>query len=135
TKELGMSPQEMELAGIPKGYFDGVERAGKGDHHFAMSKADEGDGIIKGQVQRESEPIGAGTEWPVLNERPSPDVVQQLDENAWLQPSERCFLTDALHKPNYLRKWVRLDSPSGWLRSSARAGKVVMLDLLIWIHC
>lgn len=42
TGTLGLSPQEMELAGIPKGYFDGIEAPGaaKGDNFFAMSKAD-----------------------------------------------------------------------------------------------
>lgn len=61
TKILGLSPQEMELAGIPKGYFDGMQSpAGKGDSFFAMSKADDLSDVrpkrTGGGVEREPAP-------------------------------------------------------------------------------
>ena len=48
TQKLGLSAQEMELAGIPKGYFDGMQplpSAAKSDNFFVMSKAEEGDNL------------------------------------------------------------------------------------------
>lgn len=64
TKQLGMTPQEMELAGIPKGYFDGMQPSAIAkDNYFAMSK-DEGfeNGVRKTDTLREIEriPVGEG---------------------------------------------------------------------------
>lgn len=103
TKQLGMTPQEMELAGIPKGYFDGMQPpagAGNGDNFFAMSKADESEGVPKksaqsagdiryqvdnvtGRLQRTD--LGKVREpynWEAINERFSSDVVRQFNEDS-----------------------------------------------------
>jgi filamentous hemagglutinin len=82
TRSLGLSSQEMEIAGIPKGYFDGMQPrpgAGKGDNFFAMSKAkanDLGNDHQEGEINLRRK-AGAGGDWPIINERLSPDVVCQ----------------------------------------------------------
>ncbi|MBX9721591.1 MAG: hypothetical protein K2X81_09370 [Candidatus Obscuribacterales bacterium] len=54
-KSKGLTASELEKTGeIPKGFFDNLE------------KPHEGTALV-----------GKGGDWPVLNERPSPDVVQQ----------------------------------------------------------
>lgn len=97
TRKLGLSPQEMEAAGIPRGYFDGIEPppgAGKGDNVYAMSKADDlGGDILKGGRYRVDKVSGRlqrtdlgklreQYNWPVINERFSNEVLRQsLDES------------------------------------------------------
>lgn len=80
TRRLGLSPQELELAGIPKAYFDAIEPipgASKGDNVYAMSRTDDlGVNELEGEIKLRSK-AGAGGDWPVINERPSPDVVKQ----------------------------------------------------------
>jgi len=104
TRKLGLSPQEMELAGIPKGYFDGIEGVGaERDHYFAMSKADdiEGKGPLRGRqgdtthgieyqidkatgrLQRtDVGKIREPYKWQVIDEHFAPDVIRQsLDDS------------------------------------------------------
>ncbi|HEY9869284.1 MAG TPA: hypothetical protein V6D08_08970 [Candidatus Obscuribacterales bacterium] len=80
ARKLGLSTQELELAGIPKGYFDGIEPipgAAKGEDFYAMSKADDLTvNELEGEFKLQTK-AGAGGDWPILNERPSPDVVRQ----------------------------------------------------------
>lgn len=97
TKRLGLTPQEMEAAGIPRGYFDGIEPppgAGKGDQTFAMSKADDlGGDVVKGSGYRVDKAIGRlqrtdlgkprePYNWEALNERFSSDVVRQSNRDS-----------------------------------------------------
>ncbi len=75
TKQLGLTPQEMQYAGIREDYFDIMKHpAGNGDDFFAMSKADE----LKGEAEMPRK-AGAGGDWPTKNERPSLDVVKQTE--------------------------------------------------------
>ena len=97
TRKLGLSPQEMEAAGIPRGYFDGIEPppgAGKGDNVYAMSKADDlGGDVLKGggykvdkatgRLQRTD--LGKPREpynWEALDERFSSEVVRQANRDS-----------------------------------------------------
>jgi hypothetical protein len=47
-KKQGLTGSELEAAGVPRGFFNDIEQTtGKGDNFFAMSKADEGERLIK----------------------------------------------------------------------------------------
>jgi len=107
-KSKGLTPQEYEYAGVPKGFFDGIqptEVAAK-DNYLAMSKADDvaGDGLPK----KSGEPVGetAGEiqyqidkatgrlqrtdmgeirepyKWNVLNEHFAPDAIRQSQNDS-----------------------------------------------------
>lgn len=83
--QFELTPQQLEYAGIPKNYFDGIQApsdVGKTDNLFAMSKAEETAESMpkhaKGEIAMKNK-AGAGGDWPVINERISPDVVIQKD--------------------------------------------------------
>lgn len=90
--KLGLTPQQREFAGIPRGFFDSIEsNAAKGNDFFAMSKADEvgagkdfgtrkfrdtvGSGEYQideatGRLQRTNHgELRTPYKWPVMNER------------------------------------------------------------------
>jgi hypothetical protein len=67
---------QLESSGIPRGFFTQVESTSEnGDSLLLMVQGDE-ERLVA------SEDSIAKVQWPVLNERPSADVVQQLDENS-----------------------------------------------------
>lgn len=83
--QFELTPQQLEYAGIPRNYFEGIRPAsdvGKTDNLLAMSKADEPAESMpkqaKGELAMKSK-AGAGGDWPVINERVSADVVIQKD--------------------------------------------------------
>jgi hypothetical protein len=102
-KGQGLTAHQVEYAGIPRGWFDDIQRgAAKDDTFFAMSEAEEGNGIarrsgpgheeggVNCQIDRETgrlqrtdfgkvrEPYN----WQAINERFSPDVVRQANEDS-----------------------------------------------------
>jgi hypothetical protein len=59
-KSKGFMASELERGGqIPEGFFDNLEKPPEG-----------------------TVPVGKGGDWPVLNERPSPDVIQQTSHKS-----------------------------------------------------
>lgn len=102
-KGKGLTAQEVEYAGIPRGFFDDIQRgAAKDDTFFAMSKAEEGDGIPKrsragqgaseisyqidketGRLQRtDLGKVRQPYNWEAINERFSTNVIRQSNEDS-----------------------------------------------------
>lgn len=96
-----LTVQQVEAAGIPRGFFDDIPRgATKDDTFFAMSKAEEGDGVPKrtsvgkgeinyqldketGRPQRSDlGKLRQPYHWPVINEQFSDDIVRQSTESS-----------------------------------------------------
>jgi len=78
-KTKGLTSQELKGHGISEGFFDGVEelqRAGKSDNLISRSKAD----ALEGDEAQLLGKSGKGGDWPVINERPSADVVRQTKQ-------------------------------------------------------
>lgn len=103
-RHLGLTQREMELAGVPRGYFDGIKTsANQGENIYAMSKADDLEGKASsgkkfndtaggdafqidketGRIQRTD--LGKVREpyaWRVINEEFSNKVVRQSFEDS-----------------------------------------------------
>ncbi|MDZ4837311.1 MAG: hypothetical protein SGJ27_26290 [Candidatus Melainabacteria bacterium] len=105
-QKLGLTPHERELAGIPSGFFDGIEPAGiKGNDCFAMSTADDvegkgfsgrkirdtGDGgkyqidEVTGRFQRtDLGKVRSPYRWPVINEQFADNAIRQSFDDSCL---------------------------------------------------
>lgn len=83
-----LTVQQVEAAGIPRGFFDDIPRgAAKDDTFFAMSTADNfGANKLEGEINLRHK-AGAGGDWPKINERPSPEVVQQTERYSCVSAS------------------------------------------------
>ncbi len=78
-KTKGLTSHELKGHGIPEGFFDGVNEiqgAGKSDNFIARSKAE----ALEGDEAQLLGKSGKGGDWPIINERPSADVVCQTKQ-------------------------------------------------------
>lgn len=113
SRKLGLSPQEMELAGIPKGYFEGIEPppgAGKGDQIYEMSGRERGDDFLNHSQERPIDGEAAAVRRP--SARFMSEVQEALDSLPDLErrfvgqhkikimPVRRIQDLDPLHPPN-----------------------------------
>lgn len=145
-QKLNLSSREVEMVGIPKGYFDGIEpipTPSKTDNAVFMSASDdiEGGSSFKGGRRIEGElvegvnfqvdkatgrlqrtdlgEIRKQYHWPVINERFAPDVVRQANEGSCISAAGE-MISKGKFSESELMKYVKV--PGDMERLASRLG-------------
>lgn len=82
ARTLRLSPEEMELAGIPKDHLGTIEPMPSGGSSEQVSATARAESLSTSKLEGEytlRQKAGAGGDWPLMNERPSGDVVPQSE--------------------------------------------------------